>query len=143
MDDAVWITGIGTATPLGNSLDEVATAVLAGRSAAKYEAVRVTAIVAKNVGLAVAAPVLGLAYIVLFPIIGLGALAGANALGSQHHFETDAHVRDHEQRVRPAQRFRRGEAERDQRESRAWLEGSHQRSQEPAELPRALHVRAA
>ena len=53
----------------------VALAVLAGRSAAKYEAVRVTAIVAKNVGLAVAAPVLGLAYIVLFPVIGLGALA--------------------------------------------------------------------
>ena len=34
----------------------VALAVLAGRSAAKYEAVRVTATVAKNVGLAVAAP---------------------------------------------------------------------------------------
>ena len=53
----------------------VALAVLAGRAAAKYEAVRVTATVAKNVGLAVAAPVLGLAYIVLFPVIGLGALA--------------------------------------------------------------------
>jgi len=53
----------------------VALAVLAGRVAAKYEAVRVTATVAKNVGLAVAAPVLGLAYIVLFPVIGLGALA--------------------------------------------------------------------
>ena len=53
----------------------VAMAVLAGRFAAKYEAVRVTATVAKNVGLAVAAPVLGLAYIVLFPVIGLGALA--------------------------------------------------------------------
>ena len=53
----------------------VALAVLAGRAAAKYEAVRVTATTAKNVGLAVAAPVLGLAYIVLFPVIGLGALA--------------------------------------------------------------------
>ncbi len=50
----------------------VALAVLAGRLAAKYEAVRVTATVLKNVGLAVAAPVLGLAYIVLFPVIGLG-----------------------------------------------------------------------
>lgn len=53
----------------------VALAVLAGRLAAKYEAVRVTATVLKNVGLAVAAPVLGLAYIVFFPVIGLGALA--------------------------------------------------------------------
>ncbi len=60
----------------------VALAVLAGRFAAKYEAVRVTATVAKNVGLAVAAPVLGLAYIVLFPVIGLGTLAwiGGRAL---------------------------------------------------------------
>ena len=30
---AVWITGIGTATPLGHWLDDVATSVLAGRSA--------------------------------------------------------------------------------------------------------------
>lgn len=63
----------------------VALAVLAGRAAAKYEAVRVTATVAKNVGLAVAAPVLGLAYIVLFPVIGLGALAwiGGRAMMSR------------------------------------------------------------
>ena len=53
----------------------VALAVLAGRVAAKYEAVRATATVLRNVGLAVAAPVLGLAYIVLFPFIGLAALA--------------------------------------------------------------------
>jgi CheY-like chemotaxis protein len=53
----------------------VALAVLAGRVAAKYEAVRVTATVARNVGLAFAAPVLGLAYIVLFPFIGLASLA--------------------------------------------------------------------
>ena len=53
----------------------VALAVLAGRVAAKYEAVRVIATVLKNVGLAVAAPALGLAYIVFFPVIGLGALA--------------------------------------------------------------------
>jgi hypothetical protein len=53
----------------------VALAVLAGRLAAKYEAVRTTALVLKNVGLAVAAPVLGLAYVVLFPFIGLAALA--------------------------------------------------------------------
>jgi 1-acyl-sn-glycerol-3-phosphate acyltransferase len=42
--------------------------VLAGRAAAKkYEAVRTTALVLKNVGMAVAAPVVGLAFIVLFP----------------------------------------------------------------------------
>jgi len=35
MDDAVWITGIGTATPLGHSHSEVATNVLAGRSATR------------------------------------------------------------------------------------------------------------
>ncbi len=52
-----------------------ALAVLAGRFAAKYEAVRTTARVLKNVGMAVAAPVLGLAYIVFFPVIGLVALA--------------------------------------------------------------------
>jgi len=53
----------------------VALAVLAGRLAAKYEAVRTTARVLKNVGIAVAAPVLGLAYVVFFPFIGLAALA--------------------------------------------------------------------
>jgi len=52
-----------------------ALAVLAGRFAAKYEAVRTTARVLKNVGMAVAAPVLGLAYVVFFPVIGLVALA--------------------------------------------------------------------
>ena len=63
----------------------VALAVLAGRFAAKYEAVRVTATVLKNVGLAAAAPVLGLAYIVFFPVIGLAALAwiGGRALLSR------------------------------------------------------------
>jgi 3-oxoacyl-[acyl-carrier-protein] synthase II len=35
MDDAVWITGIGAATPLGQSLEEVADNVLAGRSATR------------------------------------------------------------------------------------------------------------
>ena len=35
MDDVVWITGIGTATPLGHSLAEIATNVLAGRSATR------------------------------------------------------------------------------------------------------------
>jgi len=35
MDDAVWITGIGTVTPLGHSLDAVATNVFAGRSATR------------------------------------------------------------------------------------------------------------
>ena len=52
-----------------------ALAVLAGRIAARYEAVRATAAVLKHVALAVAAPLFGLAYIVLFPFIGLAALA--------------------------------------------------------------------
>jgi hypothetical protein len=50
-------------------------AVLAGRVAARFQAVRTTARVLKNIGMVVAAPVLGLAYIVLFPFIGLAALA--------------------------------------------------------------------
>jgi hypothetical protein len=50
-------------------------AVLAGRAAAGYRAVKAAATVLKTVGMAVAAPVLGLAYIVLFPFIGLAALA--------------------------------------------------------------------
>jgi 3-oxoacyl-[acyl-carrier-protein] synthase II len=33
--DKVWITGIGTATPLGHSLDAIATNLLAGRSATR------------------------------------------------------------------------------------------------------------
>jgi hypothetical protein len=52
-----------------------ALAVLAGRLAARYEAVRATAAVLRHTALVVAAPVLGLAYIVLFPFIGLAALA--------------------------------------------------------------------
>jgi 3-oxoacyl-[acyl-carrier-protein] synthase II len=35
MDDAVWITGIGMVTPLGNSLNNIAKNVLAGRSATR------------------------------------------------------------------------------------------------------------
>jgi 3-oxoacyl-[acyl-carrier-protein] synthase II len=35
MDDTVWITGIGTVTPLGHRLDEIATNVFAGRSATR------------------------------------------------------------------------------------------------------------
>ena len=50
-------------------------AVLAGRAAAKFAAVRTAALVLKNVVLLVAAPVLGLAYVVFFPFIGLAALA--------------------------------------------------------------------
>jgi hypothetical protein len=50
-------------------------AVLAGRVAARFQAVRTTARVLKNIAMVVAAPVLGLAYIVLFPFIGLAALA--------------------------------------------------------------------
>jgi len=52
-----------------------ALAVLAGRLAARYEAVRATAAVLRHAALVVAAPVLGLAYVVLFPFIGLAALA--------------------------------------------------------------------
>ena len=35
MDDAVWITGLGLATPLGHSLADLADSVLAGRSATR------------------------------------------------------------------------------------------------------------
>jgi hypothetical protein len=42
---------------------------------AKYEAVRTLGVALKNVALAVAAPVIGLAYVVFFPVIGLAALA--------------------------------------------------------------------
>jgi hypothetical protein len=50
-------------------------AMLAGRAAAKYEAVRTLGAALKNVALAVAAPVIGLAYVVFFPVIGLVMLA--------------------------------------------------------------------
>jgi len=50
-------------------------AVLAGRAAAKYAAVRTAARVLKNVVLVVAAPFVGLAYVVCFPVVGLAALA--------------------------------------------------------------------
>jgi len=50
-------------------------AVLAGRAAAKFAAVRTAGLVLKNVVLVVAAPVLGLAYVVFFPVVGLAALA--------------------------------------------------------------------
>jgi len=50
-------------------------AVLAGRHAAKYAAVRNTARALKDVGMVLAAPVLGLVYVVFFPVIGLATLA--------------------------------------------------------------------
>ena len=49
--------------------------MLAGRVAAKYEAVRTAGLALKNVALVVAAPLLGLAYVVFFPVIGLAVLA--------------------------------------------------------------------
>jgi hypothetical protein len=49
--------------------------VLAGRLAARYEAVNNAAVALKNVGLAIAAPMLGLVYVVFFPLIGLAVLA--------------------------------------------------------------------
>ncbi len=50
-------------------------AVLAGRAAARFAAVRTAALMLKNTVLVVAAPILGLAYVVFFPVIGLAALA--------------------------------------------------------------------
>jgi len=50
-------------------------AVLAGRAAAKFAAVRTATRLLRNVVMLVAAPVLGLAYVVLFPVIGLATLA--------------------------------------------------------------------
>ncbi len=57
-------------------------AVLAGRVAAKFAAVRTVARAVKHVGMAAAAPAIGLAYVVFFPVIGLAALAwmGGRAL---------------------------------------------------------------
>lgn len=52
----------------------VVLAVLAGRVAAKFNAIRKAGRVLKHVGLAVAAPFVGLAYVVFFPFIALGAL---------------------------------------------------------------------
>ncbi len=50
-------------------------AVLAGRVAGKFAAVRNAGVALKNVALAVAAPFIGLAYVVFFPVIGLAMLA--------------------------------------------------------------------
>jgi CheY-like chemotaxis protein len=50
-------------------------AVLAGRAAAKYEAVRTAAVALKDVGMTIAAPMLGLVYVLIFPVIGLAVLA--------------------------------------------------------------------
>lgn len=52
----------------------VALAVLAGRLAAKFNAVRLAARVVRTIAMAVAAPMIGLAYVVFFPFIALGAL---------------------------------------------------------------------
>jgi hypothetical protein len=52
----------------------VVMAVLVGRAAAKFNAIRKAALVLKHVGLVVAAPFIGLAYVVFFPFIALGAL---------------------------------------------------------------------
>ena len=50
-------------------------AVLAGRVAGKFTAVRTAGVALKNFALAVAAPFIGLAYVVFFPVIGLAMLA--------------------------------------------------------------------
>jgi len=49
-------------------------AVLAGRAAAKYDAVRTAGLVLKHIGMAIAAPVIGLVYVLLFPFFGLALL---------------------------------------------------------------------
>ncbi len=49
-------------------------AMVAWRTAAKYDAVRTAARVLKNIGMVIAAPVIGLAFIALFPFIGLASL---------------------------------------------------------------------
>ena len=48
--------------------------MLAGRAAAKIEAVKTAGLVLKNVGMVFAAPMLGLVYVVLFPFIGFALL---------------------------------------------------------------------
>ena len=50
-------------------------AVLAGRAAAKFAAVRTLAVVLKHIGLLLAAPMIGLAYVVFFPAVCLALLA--------------------------------------------------------------------
>lgn len=49
-------------------------AVLAGRAAAKYDAVKTAGLVLKNIGMVIAAPVIGLVYILLLPFFGLALL---------------------------------------------------------------------
>src|SRR3990172_452628 len=50
-------------------------AVLAGRGAAKFAAVRTLAVVLKPIGFLLAAPMIGLAYVVFFPAVCLALLA--------------------------------------------------------------------
>ena len=49
--------------------------MLAGRVAAKNRTVKATAVVLKHVAMVFAAPIFGLAYVILFPFIGLATLA--------------------------------------------------------------------
>ncbi len=51
-----------------------ALAILAGRAAIRFEAVKAVGLVLKNGGLLAAAPLMGLAYVVLFPFVGLALL---------------------------------------------------------------------
>jgi hypothetical protein len=51
-----------------------ALAVMAGRVAAKFNAVKLAARILRTVAMAAAAPLVGLAYVVFFPFIALGAL---------------------------------------------------------------------
>ncbi len=49
-------------------------AVLAGRAAAKYDAVKTAGLVLKHIAMVIAAPVIGLVHVLLFPFIGLALL---------------------------------------------------------------------
>ena len=55
---------------------------IGGKALMKYDAPRKTVLVAKNIGLFVAAPFLGLVYVLVFPFVGLAMLAwiGGRAL---------------------------------------------------------------
>jgi CheY-like chemotaxis protein len=61
-------------------------AVLAGRAASKYDAVKTAGKVLKNIGMVMAAPVIGLVYVLLFPFFGLAWLlwlAGKAVVGAK------------------------------------------------------------
>ena len=56
--------------------------MLAGRAAAKFNAVKIAGRAAKHTAMAVAAPLAGLAFVIFFPVVGLAGLlwVGGKAL---------------------------------------------------------------